>query len=32
MYLPAIDYNQLRQQLMQLNHLVKDLEFVIESH
>ena len=28
----APDYNQRTQQLMQLNHLVKDLKFVIESH
>ena len=27
-----INYNQRKQQLMQPNHLVKDLEFVIKSH
>ena len=27
----AIDFNQLRQQLMQPNHLVKDLEFVVHT-
>ena len=28
----AIDCNKLMQQLIQLNHLVKILEFVIKSH